>query len=234
MIDKLNDQVSVCDWVSTYPSCAAVFEKFKIDYCCAGTLPLKKTCQEKGLDPSIVEAALRQSFKNITEESINWADLSLEQIIDHIVTVHHKYLLEELPSLSLLIEKVSSKHGKKIPELIEIKDIFSDLSNEIIPHMKKEEATVFPMILQIEKGSDKRKSLSTSLKQFIVELEQEHFVVGKILSKMRTLTKDYSVSEVGCTSHKVLISRLHALESDTFRHIHKENHILFPRALRKK
>lgn len=229
-MDELNDQVSVCDWVTTYPSCAAVFEKFKIDYCCGGTLSLKEACQEKGLDVSVVESSLRQSFQKDTEEAVKWAKLSLEQVINNIVKVHHKYLVDELPSLSLLIEKVASKHGEHFPELIQLQHIFSDFSKELFSHMDKEELQLFPMIIQMESENEKSATLGPSLKKLMTELDEEHLVAGDALSKMRALTNDYSISTVGCTSHKVLISRLHALESDMFRHIHKENHILFPRA----
>ena len=36
----------------------------------------------------------------------------------------------------------------------------------------------------------------------------------------------------GCASYRSLYERLEALELDTHLHIHKENHVLFPAALR--
>ncbi|MNY77331.1 Iron-sulfur cluster repair protein YtfE [compost metagenome] len=48
---------------------------------------------------------------------------------------------------------------------------------------------------------------------------------------MRELTGGFAPPEDGCNSYRALFAGLAELESDTFTHIHKENNILFPRAL---
>jgi regulator of cell morphogenesis and NO signaling len=49
---------------------------------------------------------------------------------------------------------------------------------------------------------------------------------------MRALTRGYATPEWGCRTYRVLVSELEALEADTFRHVHLENHVLVPLATR--
>jgi regulator of cell morphogenesis and NO signaling len=56
----------------------------------------------------------------------------------------------------------------------------------------------------------------------------EHDRAGELLA----LTGDFVVPEDGCASYRCLYNRLQRLEADTHRHIHPENNVLFPAAIR--
>ena len=56
-----------------------------------------------------------------------------------------------------------------------------------------------------------------------------HEQAGELLAALRTATAQYAVPQDGCGSYRSLYDRLEALEKDTFRHIHLENNVLFPR-----
>ena len=60
----------------------------------------------------------------------------------------------------------------------------------------------------------------------------EHDRAGELLALLRAVTDGYRVPADGCASYRSLYERLAALELDTHVHIHKENHVLFPAALR--
>jgi regulator of cell morphogenesis and NO signaling len=60
----------------------------------------------------------------------------------------------------------------------------------------------------------------------------EHDQVGDLLVALRKATADYAVPDDACASYRSLYERLEVLEADIHRHIHKENHTLFPAALR--
>jgi regulator of cell morphogenesis and NO signaling len=60
----------------------------------------------------------------------------------------------------------------------------------------------------------------------------EHDRAGELLARLRAATAGYAVPDDGCASYRSLYERLEELEHDTHVHIHKENHVLFPAALR--
>jgi regulator of cell morphogenesis and NO signaling len=62
-------------------------------------------------------------------------------------------------------------------------------------------------------------------------MEHEHEIAGDALAIIRTATNQYAVPEDGCNTYRALLDGLHTLELDMHRHVHKENNILFPRAI---
>jgi regulator of cell morphogenesis and NO signaling len=40
---------------------AAVFEKYGIDFCCGGQVPISSACREKGLDPDTLEREIEEA-----------------------------------------------------------------------------------------------------------------------------------------------------------------------------
>jgi regulator of cell morphogenesis and NO signaling len=59
----------------------------------------------------------------------------------------------------------------------------------------------------------------------------EHDRCGELLIELRAVSRDFAVPDDACASYRSLYERLDALELDTHRHIHKENHVLFPAAV---
>jgi len=63
-------------------------------------------------------------------------------------------------------------------------------------------------------------------------MEMEHEVVGKNLEEIRTLTQNYVLPDDACASYSLLYRMLDEFEEDLHIHVHLENNILFPKALK--
>ena len=63
-------------------------------------------------------------------------------------------------------------------------------------------------------------------------MEHEHESAGAALRRLRELTNDYDVPAEACDTWRALWYGLAALEESLHQHIHLENNIPFPRALR--
>ena len=61
---------------------------------------------------------------------------------------------------------------------------------------------------------------------------KEHDTAGDILRELRTMTSDYLVPSDACISYQTLYQALEEFEKDLHQHIHLENNILFPKALK--
>ena len=57
-------------------------------------------------------------------------------------------------------------------------------------------------------------------------------MVGDLFHEIRALTNGYTWPADGCNSYKMMLEGLQEMELDLHEHIHKENNVLFPQALR--
>jgi regulator of cell morphogenesis and NO signaling len=223
---------TVGELVTEKPARAKVFEKYTIDYCCGGRVPLAEACAERGVDVAGVVAELAAYEQCGGEEaSIDWAKQPLPELAEHIVITHHMYLREALPRLAALVDKVAGVHGERHPELNQVREIFYALQHELLMHMQKEEVILFPMVTTMVQTCGLAASHCGSVGNPISVMEDEHAFAGQSLEELRRLTGDYQPPADACNSYRVLFDGLAELERDLHTHIHKENNILFPRAI---
>jgi regulator of cell morphogenesis and NO signaling len=95
--------------------------------------------------------------------------------------------------------------------------------------MRKEELVLFPAIRAIEAGHATR---AVPISAPIAAMEDEHDHAGALLSELRTMTDGYAPPAWACQTFCALYHGLSDLEAGMHVHVHLENNILFPRALR--
>ncbi len=227
---KLTDTV-VGKIVANYPQVARVFEKYQIDYCCRGGTTLNEACKLQGVDVQLVAAEIDGVQNSVTAaDGTNWNEVSLAELIDHIVGTHHSFLLTELPRISALTVKVLNAHGEKRPELAKVMQTFKLMREELESHMAKEENILFPAIKVLEGQGGPQAFPFGSVDNPIAAMEHEHKDAGSALQRLRELTEGYTPPQGACPTYCVMLESLENLEQDLHLHIHKENNILFPRA----
>jgi len=230
--------VTVGELVRERPARSRVFEALDIDYCCGGKLPLEQACKKKGLDVEDVRRRLAES--DAAQEATDLVDadaMGLAELADHIQHVHHDYLKAELPRLDAITEKVARVHGENEPRLADVRHAFVKLRDELVPHMMKEEIVLFPLIRQLE--SHANESPNEPLEQFhcgsvqnpIRQMMIEHDHSGDELAVMREKTDGFTPPEWACNTYRAMLDALAALEKDMHQHIHKENNVLFIKAV---
>ncbi|HPM22813.1 MAG TPA: iron-sulfur cluster repair di-iron protein [Phycisphaerae bacterium] len=218
--------------VAERPARARVFERFGIDYCCGGQTPLRDACAAGGIDPRAVAAALGAADADATATNdADWTTAPLADLIANIVDTHHAYLRRELPRLTQLVAKVYQVHGTRHTELTDVQEVFGDLQAELEAHMMKEERILFPMIETIASSGAHSAAHCGSVQNPIRVMEHEHDSAGAALARLRELTAGYAPPVDACNTYRALLSGLAEFEADLHTHIHKENNILFPRAV---
>lgn len=218
--------------VATRPALSRVFEKAGVDYCCGGKKSLQQACAEKGIDVHSVIAALESSGLDDDDESlVDAASMSLTDLADHIEHSHHAYLKSELPRLIHLTERVASAHGANDLRLVEVRDTVLEFARELLSHMMKEEHVLFPFIRQLDATDSPVEFHCGSVANPIRQMEHEHHDAGDALTKLRELTDDYAAPDWACNTYRAMLDAIAHLERDMHQHIHKEDNVLFPRAI---
>ena len=218
--------------VAERPGRARVFEKLGIDYCCGGKKSLEDACKAKQLDLGTVATLLDVADGTPIFPVVDVATMTLSELADHIEQTHHKYLKAELPRLTPLVEKIALRHGDKNAKLQQLPIVFTAFRSELEAHMGKEEQVLFPLIRQVDKGQATGACPCGSIENPIRVMEIEHQHAGDGLALMRQITDDFSTPQNACNTYRAVMHALNELESDMHQHVHKENNVLFPRAIR--
>lgn len=215
---------------------ATVFQKYGIDFCCKGGKSINEVCQQKGLDLPGLLSELKAVSDQPGEVPIPFNSWPLDLLVDYIEKKHHRYVQASIPPLLQFLKKIYSVHGSRHPELLEILNEFSALAEELYLHMHKEEHILFPFIrrlVQMKQGTPTVLSAPFgTINNPIQMMEHEHESAGEKLSHLEQLSNHYQMPEDGCTTYRVAFELLKAFEQDLHQHIHLENNILFPGALR--
>lgn len=208
------------------PSLADALERLGLDYCCGGKQTLAQACRAANLDPGKIARELEQVAKGPEAGEPDWSRATLRDLIDHIVGTHHVFLRQRLPPLHEKIRKIAEVHGASHPELLRLREIFGSARQELESHLECEEEVIFPRIKSLERGGRAGKGFADWLR----DMEHDHQSIGDALHEMRRLTSGYRVPPDACATYETAMTWLAALESDTHRHVHKENNILIPGA----
>jgi len=231
---SVTTEKSVRDLAIENPDATRVFEKLGIDYCCGGKRSLEEACRAANLNIDEVLRSLENAGAAPPAQK-DWQVEPISALISHIKETHHKYTREEIARLGPLFAKVCSVHGKNHPELLEVRELFQDVANELSAHLMKEEMILFPYLIVMEAAVNRNEPIAAApfgpVQNPISMMEHEHDSAGGTLRAMRETTNGYSAPADACISYQTLFRALAAFEADLHQHIHLENNVLFPRVI---
>jgi len=219
MQDLLEQRLS--DIVKSSPSSARILEKYHLDFCCKGKRTLQEACDEKQLSAKEIGIELEANLQPLDAESVMFNTMSPAELCRYIVARHHVFVRQYVPIILGHLEKVATKHGDRYPVMVTVYQLFSEVSEELLQHMQKEEQVLFPMIVQ-----NNRPDHAFAGPVHVMEMEHEH--AGELLDRIRQLTQDYTAPSDACTTHRVSLEELRMFEEDLHKHVYLENHLLFP------
>ena len=226
------EQGTLGDIVSNNYQAAAVLERHGLDFCCGGRSSLAEACRQRNVDLPTVLAEL---------ESLEAAEAGAPsedpvELVSHILAHHHAYVRRAIPVIQAHLATVVAVHGERHPELLQIAGHFNGLSDELTLHMAKEEHVLFPYVTALAEatrsGGPLPPDVFGTVQNPIRMMEIEHQHMGDAFAAIRTLSSGYAPPDDACTTYRLVYDELRAFESDLHRHVHLENNVLFPRAVR--
>lgn len=237
---KITSKSIVGDIVADNYKTAEIFKKHNIDFCCGGQQSLIEACEKGSLSLTTAETILEEinSFfeENKKEQEIDYRNWPLDKLVDHIEKKHHAYVEAKIPIVKEYLDKIEAVHGRKHPELIEINRVFKEASGQLVMHMKKEELILFPFIRKMAKAKREHIKISKpsfeTIKNPIGQMDEEHDFEGEAFRKIAALSNNFQLPKDACNTYRVAFGILEEFEDDLQLHIHKENNILFRRAIK--
>ncbi len=231
-----NEQKQIGEFVAEDFRTAAIFSKYKIDFCCNGSRTIEEACEKKGIDSNRLIDELETILNTSTNQSIDYKSWPLDLLAEYIEKKHHRYVEAKIPVLRQFLDKLCRVHGERHPELFKINELFTVTSGELASHMKKEELILFPFIKKMVKANLENSALQSppfgTVKNPIATMMQEHDNEGERFRQIAELSNNYNPPSDACNTYKVTFAMLAEFEKDLHLHIHLENNILFPEALK--
>jgi regulator of cell morphogenesis and NO signaling len=225
---------TLADIVTADTRTAVVFDRMGLDYCCQGQRTLADAALELGLPLGDIVSQLEVLGPHDAGEHLeDWS--TLDALTRHIVTTHHAYVREHAPQIVAWLDRLIERHGARHPELAEVGITFHRIADDMATHMLKEENILFPFIDALARAVDTDRRLPPSPFGTILNpirmMEADHQASGGDLAHLRAITAGYTPPPDGCTTYRACYAELERFEADLHRHVHLENHILFPRAI---
>lgn len=232
---NIGSQTPVADLATQYPATIRVFQRHGIDFCCGGRRALGEVCADQKLSLADLTGELETALSSASPSGV-WQGGSLRALVAHIVERYHRPLDEELPRLGRMMEKVLRVHGERHPGLQQVAATFGAIVGDLRPHMQKEERVLFPFIGRLEAagsgGEASPPSPFGTVRNPIGAMEFDHEMVGGLLARLREQTGDFGAPGDACNTYRGLYHGFADLDRELHEHIHLENNILFPGAIR--
>lgn len=214
---------------------AAVFTKYKIDFCCKGNRTINEVCEKQEIDSKELLKKIQDALLAEDSNKIDFNSWPLDLLAEYIEKTHHRYVEDKSIVIMQFLNKLCSVHGANHPELFQINELFTECAGELAQHMKKEELMLFPFIKKMIKAKETEEDLMQppfgTVSNPIAMMMHEHDTEGERFREIASLTNDYTAPSDGCTTYKVTFAMLKEFEENLHTHIHLENNILFPKAM---
>lgn len=215
-------QSTLADLAATRAGASRVFYRHGLDFCCHGRISLLDACAKMEID---VDELVREIEAQVplASDFQRWDGRPIAELVQHVVDHFHASHRAELPRLLEMARKVEKVHADKPSCPRGLADHVEHLIEELELHMQKEEQALFPMILS---GRGHAAAMPIQV------MEAEHEEHGRNLARLRELAQDFTPPEDACGTWRALYLGLAEFDQEVMEHIHLENNVLLPRALR--
>jgi len=218
------------------PGAIPVFERYGVDYCCGGSRTLEAACEDRGLPVETLRAEIAAAAALSPVRFRDWTEAPLFELTTHIVRKYHNPFRADLPLILALLDQAARSNPRHAETLAALKRVLRRFRQSFELHMRTEEQVFFTAIQRLEAavtaGASAPRASFGSLQNPVRMLEGEHEAQARELAEMREITTGYAVPADADDNYRALLSRLQAMEREVHEHLHLENNVLFPRALR--
>lgn len=224
----IDSETRLADVVTNHPPLARELERLGLDYWRSGDQPLSEACEAVGLETLSVVRRLRDRALDASADPPAWSQMGAAQLVDHIEAVHHRYLWDQLPKVSGLVEQVVADRADRYPELHGVAATFAELRHAVERHLQCEEMELFPVVREIAATTSVAAPLRSGVDEMFDEMLHQHDRTGLLIVTLRELTDGFRPPGGAWDSHWNLYDALARLVADTGIHVHLENNLLLP------
>lgn len=231
-----NIEDTIGDIVSRDYRTALVFKQLGIDFCCGGKSTISEACDLKGLSIEAVTHKLAGVVDTSVAPDMNFQNWDIGFLCKYLVQLHHQYIRNNTSFILDLAKKVSKTYGDKFQEITRVLEIFDAAGKLLMLNIIKEESVLFIYIADLNEAHKKMVSIDEPafgpVSVPIYLMEAEHEKIAEDFQLIRQLTNNYILPPYVSHGYNILYKMLQEYEDDLHLHLHLENNILFPNAIK--
>ena len=197
---------------------------------------IEEVCKKNDIETNELLEKLEAVLNSKADQSIDYKSWPTDLLIEYIEKKHHRYVEEKIPVLRQFLDKLCRVHGERHPELFKINELFTASAGELAAHMKKEELILFPFVKKMVSATLSQEPIEAphfgTVENPIEMMKHEHDNEGVRFREIAALTNNYNPPADACNTFRVTYAMLEEFEQDLHLHIHLENNILFPKAVK--
>jgi len=218
----------IADIVAALPAAAGVFDATGIDYSSPGERSIEEAAGLEGVDPNSVVLQLRRLPP---PDRGSWLDRSMRDLLDFLAGQHSRIMRDDLVHVAEELADVCGWLSAE-PALERLREEFKALSTALLPHLRREQEIVFPLIQRVESmwQSNAPPPSDNGVEKAITDLLVEHGAIAaraRLVRDLRMTVESHDVS----TACRTMLRDLARLEADLRYSMFLENCVLFPGAL---
>jgi len=214
---------------------AAVLTQLGINFSSGGNLTLQEACEQKGLRVEDVMELLNREPSVAATPVMAYQEWEMGFLCRYLVNLHHAYVRNNNAFILEMAQKVTKTYGETYPELDKITPIFQRVAGELEKVIQHEEEVLFPLFERISNawkhhrpGGAKPEVVAGP----VYRVQAKHEQILEQFENIRELTSNYEAPRYAGYGFHILYKMLKEYEEDLLLHLHLENNILFPEALR--
>lgn len=207
-----------------------------IDFSCNGSTTLRQAFEGK-------DDTLNQVLKEwdaitpvVPEKNMDFLGWNIAFLTKYIMQMHHGFVRNQTRFVAELAYKVADSNRSRNPEIREVADVFNGTGKKLEDLALHEEKELFPYLISLSNAEAKEytpKAGGTgpvAVPISFIQAESEQVSAG--LRQIREITHNYTVPAYTSSTCPILYKLLAAYEEDALLHLHLENNILFPKAVK--
>lgn len=230
---KISGNESIARLAMELRGARGVFEAFGLDYACTGDRSLDDAAHVEGIDLETVISALQRAQRNAPPLE-TWQDRPLSDLSHHLEAEHHRFVRDELASIAMRLSE-SCTGGVDVPaDLMSMRSAFTRLAELLLPHFRREEENLFPVIEALEKAwqSGAAPAVDASgVSDHIRHLTLEHGTASAQLRTIRRLRMRLAEANDLAPRCRSILDDMATLEGHLHEYMFLENAVVFPRAM---
>jgi regulator of cell morphogenesis and NO signaling len=231
-----NDEETIGKIISRDYRKSRALNIFDIDFSSGGNRTLGQAFEGKEQFMADVLLQWKTIDQLAPEKGMTFLNWDMAFLTRYIIQIHHQFVSTQTRFITELALKVADSNSSRNPEIKKVADLFAHAGKMLEIKGQQEEKTLFPYIIPLSETSTGGTTLKAadfgqvSVPISLIQIESERVVAD--LRQIRKLTNNYVAPAYSSSTCPILYKLLAAYEADAHLHLHLENNILFPNAIK--
>lgn len=197
-----------------------------------GDQSIENLCEEKGINIDFFLMIVNAFLDHDINKTMKLDNVSVEQVVNYLKATHQYYVERMIPEVENKINALIQHSDINQKQFLLVKNFFEEYKNEFYTHIKHEEQSIYPYVLEVNQAITKgilEPELKLQIqKEPIDSYAEEHSDIESKLFDLKNILIKYLPESKNSYLRNKVLNALFKLENDLNDHSRIENMLLVP------